>query len=335
MLIIGVIATVGISVPLADAITREEIADMRERENVLRERSLEIEALLEENTAERQEIERLLETYRAELKQLKRDANSSWDAAKAIDDKRLEIVAAERDNREKQNVRNDLFDERNDILKERERLESDIDSGNILAKALDFEPGELKKAIGIKLSNNCIAAIMANLTTACPTYEELSQLDSSVQSVSGNFTNEGGYFHRDSSPLKSSWRWYDHDDQPRIFVDPPQGMAERIPMITIENNFGIYFLAGDHLLENGTRSYHEGRFIDNCRNATLDTGNWTFTLPHTLFVMRGGCQDTNEIDKQYVYHNATEINVAESNDWKYKAWLADTKEACKTICKEY
>jgi hypothetical protein len=335
LIVAGILSVIAIIMIPADAITREDIDNLQERQAELRERDLEIDVLLDESREERSDLENRLEICRDDLKQLKRESNMSWDAFSEMDDKKIEILDLESAIRDNIDGYLGMLDEKNDIFKEIRLLDFDVRDANVKVKAANFNVTDIRKAIGIKLSNNCIVAITNNITTTCPTYEELSQLDSSDHTVSGNFTDEGGYFHRDVSPMQNSWRWYDHDDTPRIFVDPPAGMSERIPTITIENNFGIYLIAGDHLLENGTRSHHEKRFIDNCRTATLDSEGWMKSLPATLWLMRIGCPDTENLDIVYTYHNATEINIAESNDWKYKAWLADTKEACKTICKEY
>ena len=179
--------------------------------------------------------------------------------------------------------------------------------------------------------------IQNNVNVQCPTYEDLVQLDSSNVEFSGGFAidNSTGFFHRMSSDFTESWRWYDHDDELRIIVDPQVGMAGDIKMITIESNFGVYFEPEDHNVTNNTRTYHQDRYIDGCRHAVISADNWKKTLPDTIFTLRNGCTVTGLEEKRHEELPVTEFDITTSRDWQHKAWLAESLENCKKICKEY
>ena len=204
--------------------------------------------------------------------------------------------------------------------------------------------------------------IKHNITTTCPSYKELVDLDSSNTYVSGEFViDENGYFHRANSPLKESWAWYDWDNSQRIFVDPPLGMLDKIKMIYIQSNFYNYFIVGDmtqksnikyieikvtddfgnnstitravsnyvELQETERVIYHD-RHVDKCRVATINADKWKILLPDTINYMQNECDEsyTNVIIKEIIPAIKTEIDYSTSPAWKYKLWLENAIKNC-------
>jgi hypothetical protein len=79
-----------------------------------------------------------------------------------------------------------------------------------------------QKIITLSLSNGCIQAHKNNITTICPTYEDLIQFDNTDQLISGEFVTENGFYHRADSKFKKHCNYYNN---PQLFplvlvVDP-------------------------------------------------------------------------------------------------------------------
>ena len=130
-----------------------------------------------------------------------------------------------------------------------------------------------------------------NLCRRC-NVKALRSLDSSNKDVSGHFIEIDGDMRRELPKLAESWRWYDNDDSIRIIVDPPNGMADKIKMITLTNNMDVYFTNDDMVLSNYTMTYNQDRFVENCRTAVINAEKWQSLLPDTIHYLRSGCTIT-------------------------------------------
>ena len=164
----------------------------------------------------------------------------------------------------------------------------------------------------------------------CPTYADLEFLDSSIQYVSGKFVNGS----RQPSPYLDSWRYYDYDKTERIFVDPPQGMADRIYMIRILPSLDNYLLNNNLGNETERYVYHE-RFIDKCKNASISANDWIKLITITIHDLRHGCNDSEFIEIEVIPFNKTEIDLTTSPNWQYNKWLSQSKSNCLLLCFEY
>ena len=171
-----------------------------------------------------------------------------------------------------------------------------------------------------------------NFTSSCVGYDLLRQLDSSNEDISGGWIVEDGYTKRDVSVLEKSWRWYDTDDNIRIIVDPPTGMTERIKMITLTNNFDTYFTPSDMKLENNTRTWHEGRYVDKCRTAIIDVNNWLMLLPDTIHYLRTNCEVTGYDELKSENMTLSNIDITTSPNYQAELKLIADKERCKVKC---
>jgi hypothetical protein len=188
------------------------------------------------------------------------------------------------------------------------------------------------KLIGIELSANCIA--LAKLgSSACPTYEDLLSLDTSITKITGEFSFYDGYFHRERSSYTESFRAYDSDDKVRIIVDPPQNESIRMKMITIEPNLGYYADTGYATkLVDGKRILGNERVISNCYTSTISANNWKMLLPDTIFTFRNGCESAEINDTVEFNMPKTYMDPLTSPNMHYKHWVLEMKQLCKVKC---
>src|SRR3990172_6828162 len=107
---------------------------------------------------------------------------------------------------------------------------------------------------GITLDNTCKTMIRNNISSNCPTYEDIITLfpDTSNQDVSGKFAYYNGVYQRGPEKLFDSFEYYRFWDRPILFVDPPMETSIRIKLITIRANLDEYLLRGE------IKSYNAG-----------------------------------------------------------------------------
>jgi len=109
---------------------------------------------------------------------------------------------------------------------------------NVLGIGEKPEPKPLyTKIIGIQLSKTCLQMERNNVTSKCPTYNDLMQLDNTLPEVSGDITYTDDYWHRESTAFKQEHCNYYLDKYPVIIVIDPDGCWQRetgIRMITIQ-----------------------------------------------------------------------------------------------------
>lgn len=198
-----------------------------------------------------------------------------------------------------------------------------------------FDTDSITKLVGIQLSRACETMIKNNITTPCPTYETLEQFDSSLKE-SGEFEyDDNGFYSRAEPQYENPWRYYDHDSTPRIIVDPPKGMNDRIAMITIESDFDVYFLPENMHMKNNTRTWYEDRYIDNCRTAVIGADDWQKILVDTIYTLHNKCTHTTIDVIKSETMPVTELPIEDTRYWKDKVWLEESKEKCKQLCREY
>ena len=99
--------------------------------------------------------------------------------------------------------------------------------------------------IGITLSRSC------QLSSNCPTYEDLIQYDNSNQYYSGFLKySENGIFERQQSPYKNHWEFYKYTNNLWIFVDPHGEQLNHLDkIIPIEPSSFSFFVVGDFKIE--------------------------------------------------------------------------------------
>ena len=207
-----------------------------------------------------------------------------------------------------------------------------------------------------------ITMIKNNITTTCPTYEELYHLDSSNQNISGTFGYEDGLFQRLESNVSDGWRWYDSDDTIRLFVDPQSQMYNRIKIIEITPNLEAYAVKGKNyqhqkyenatmeitthtnktktitapvkIQEQGRIVYHDRYVDDHCRTALVNSEKWMMILPGIIHHMRNNCADESFAisNMEFIAPNNSPFNRDESPSWKKLQWFEESKVKCKELC---
>lgn len=255
-------------------------------------------------------------------------ALKSWDALEFLPLAEQELTDAVEDYRAARSELKILLHERSNIIKA-ERLLNEKLIKQKTTQNLEKSTANLVKLIGIDISKAC------ELSEKCVNYSELIYLDSSNKIVSGDFIKKDGDIRRDKSPMQESWRWYDTDDKLRIIVDPPNGMNDKIKMVTITNNLGVYFMPDDMVLSNNTRTWNENRYVDNCSTAIIDSTNWLELLPDTINYLRTGCIITDFNSTRSEIIPLTEYDPRTSPNWLFTQWQNESKIKCKSLCFEY
>src|SRR3990167_8389804 len=100
---------------------------------------------------------------------------------------------------------------------------------------------------GISYDNTCKTMIKNNVTSNCPTYEDIITLfpDTSNQDVSGKFGYYNGIYQRGPTKFHDSFEYYRFGDRPILFVDPPVETKSRVKLIEIKANLDQYLLRGE------------------------------------------------------------------------------------------
>ena len=259
------------------------------------------------------------------LQQYQKDSLLSWDALLSIEEAEIKRDAAANSFTESRKDLRLLLSERSTQYKLIKRIKLDVINNYTKSESTTG----LTKLIGIDLSKSC------EISTKCLNYEDLIYLDSSDTNNSGEFIQINGDIRRDKSPREESWRFYDYEDKLRVIVDPPNGMAERIKMITLTNNLDVYFNIEDMKMENQTRTWQENRYVDNCKNATISVKDWQFLLVDTIDYLRTGCTITDFNSTRYEIMTPTNYDPRDSPNWLFTQWQNDAKIKCKGLCFEY
>lgn len=126
---------------------------------------------------------------------------------------------------------------------------------------------EVTKIIGIQLSRTCLQQEKHNLTSKCPTYQDLMQFDNTIKYVSGDITYHDGYWHREQPNFKKHCNYYTPNYILLIVVDPDGcWFKERgIKTITIQSinpNDFVYKLTADRDLVTQMRDLNRERDED-------------------------------------------------------------------------
>ena len=193
---------------------------------------------------------------------------------------------------------------------------------------------------GITLDNTCKTMIRNNISSNCPTYEDIITLfpDTSKQDVSGKFSYYNGFYQRGPTKFIDSFEYYRFWDRPILFVDPPVETATRIKLIEIKANLDQYLLRG------GTQSYNPtdhsltmgiGRYIDSCRLAYVDAAQWIFLVGDTLNHMNNGCSaDSTKFNSTITTRlGKVQHDITTSYKWKLEQWQETMIEKCgKKVC---
>ena len=218
----------------------------------------------------------------------------------------------------------------------------DLLLGSFAIPLLLFGMGTIAHAefFGISYDNTCKTMLKNNVTSNCPTYEDIITLfpDTSNQDVSGKFSYHNGFYQRGPTKFIDSFEYYRFWDRPILFVDPPVETATRIKLIEIKANLDQYLLRGetqsynptDHSLTMGL-----GRYIDSCRLAYVDAAQWIFLVGDTLNHMNNGCSADSTKFNSTITTRLSKVthDLTTSYKWKLEQFQKAAIEQCgKKVC---
>lgn len=194
------------------------------------------------------------------------------------------------------------------------------------------------KTVSIQLSQSCIAMIKANITTTCPSYEQLYLLglDDSLPGTGDFGYNKEGYFERGPSQyhdVHELYRFYDN----HVIVDPPAGVATRSNLIVIAPDIPPYVPLGEYEKVDHKRVLEKDRYVDpQCEYATITSKNWSDLLADTIYYLRNDCTHTVFDTRMIIEDHISSMDFTTSQKYKHDKWVAESIENCKTqLCKEY
>jgi hypothetical protein len=189
---------------------------------------------------------------------------------------------------------------------------------------------------GIILGNTCITLIKYNLSTTCPTYEEILALfpDSLNTKIAGEFAYRDGYYHRQPGQYGDSFDYYRFTNLDGNYIDPPSSLARRIPTITIMPGDFIYKQKGTVLTDTSyTVGY--GRYMEGCSSAIISADEWFWLLGDTVNWMQNGCkpQYTNFNATKTIRWQAVQHDITLSYKYKLDNWFKQAIKECGTkVC---
>lgn len=190
---------------------------------------------------------------------------------------------------------------------------------------------------GIKLDSTCLAFIKNNITSNCPTYQQIKLLfpDTSNTRVSGDFGYKDGIYQRLQSKMTNSFAYYDTTGKNQLFIDPPGDMLTRINIIEIKANLKEYKLPFQQGFDNKNHSLivGVGRYVDKyCNQASIDSANWIFLTGDTLQYMGSNCDPsfTSYNSTKRTYLSMVTHDISTSYKFKLEKWIKGIKENCVT-----
>lgn len=207
------------------------------------------------------------------------------------------------------------------------------------AHITDAEP------FGITISQGCRTMIQNNVSSDCPSFEEIITLfpDTSNKRILGDFGYTDGFFERQPSGYKNPTGFYRFISQSTdniIFIDPPQPLYHKINMITIHSSLDDYRLrergldksynATEHSLTLGT-----GRSIDSCRLVSIDAASWYFLVGDSIQLLNNNCDDnyTNFNSTKTVRFEKVTHDITTTYKYKLDKWFKESIDRCgKKIC---
>src|SRR3972149_5982280 len=115
---------------------------------------------------------------------------------------------------------------------------------NSVLTSQEQNPNAYHGNFGIVLDNTCLTYLKNNLTTNCPSYEDILILfpDTSNKKISGEFGYYNGIYQRIPTKLINSFEYYRFYNHTVLFVDPLDDTKKGIRIIEIKANLREYKL---------------------------------------------------------------------------------------------
>lgn len=190
--------------------------------------------------------------------------------------------------------------------------------------------------VGIQLSQTCRTMHENNVTTNCPSYEDLLALgwEDSIAGSGEFYYDDKGFYKRGPPEYRNIHELYRYHDN-KILIDPPTEIATRTKLIIINPSLPVYVPLGEYVKEDNKRILAKDRYVENCDVATITSENWQFLISDTIYYLRSDCTKTAFETYYTVEDYVSTMNKETSKQYKHDKWVKESIEKCKGICKEY
>ena len=185
----------------------------------------------------------------------------------------------------------------------------------------------------IILSNTCLTSIKANLSTNCPTYEELNILypDTSKPEISGGFV-DWPYYHREPAPYKEHYEYYKQMGLTKtVWLDPPADIVEGMPRIIIAASDFTYKITDQNVTDSSI-IVGKNRYVSStCTYIIISATNWFYLLGDSINYLLHDCQPayTNFNEKITIEWERTIHDITTSAKYQLDKWIKESKEKAK------
>lgn len=193
---------------------------------------------------------------------------------------------------------------------------------------------------GIELSKKCLVMIKNNITSDCPTYEQILELfpDTSPRHIMGDFEIKDGMVQRGNMQASINNCWHFVNAQAwtvskTLWIDPPGCVRPFIKMITIESNFHEYPLEKiTSQVTNNTIVMGNERYVNfGCTESIINAEQWIFLTGDTLNYLNHQCDPefTSFDHIKKFYFEKSYQDIATSSKYKLDEFFKEAKNKYK------
>ena len=315
---------------------RDDISTMNAQIDALKTAitNLDADILSQQNIIVGAELE--VENAKANEKAWASRLGDSWTSQLDLETAQAELRTAEKELVDAKAKLQDLMNQRNDAVVKINNLNDEIDA-LLLAPTPQRETYNM---YGLSYDNTCKTLLKNNISTTCPTYEDVITLfpDTSNRKISGEFGYSDGIYQRLPTKLHNSFEYYRLGDSSIIFVDPPVDTRIHIRTIEIKSSLDQYILRGQKTYnpDDNSITLGSGRFVDkDCKNAVVDSKSWIEWVGDTINYMEHSCDPNYTKMNQTTTINLakTKMDITSSYKWKLEQFQKKAIEQCGTkVC---
>lgn len=164
---------------------------------------------------------------------------------------------------------------------------------------------------GIILSKSCLTMLSNNITTACPTYEEIAVLfpDNTNQKTSGKFDYKDGIWQRGQPKIFNPIQEYVFRPTSTLWIDPPGIVLNQIDIITILPSVPEYKIPiNSTRMDDYNITFGVDRWINpNCSEIKITAKDWIYLTGDSLNLLSHNC------DLSYSSFNGTVTHYFEKS----------------------
>lgn len=204
---------------------------------------------------------------------------------------------------------------------------------------LVIHTGSVYADFGLILDNTCLAYHKNNLTSDCPTYEELNLIypDTTKPEISGGFVFKDNIWQREKPPLNDHFEYYRPLNQNEFWIDPPGDTIDRIKIIRITSSDFEYTLGGQ-VLNDTSYQIGKSRFVnDRCNEIIITAQDWLYLLGDSMRLLQNNCDPafTSFNEVVTIQWEKTIHDIKTSYKYKFDKWVKESLAKCLGKCFEY